>query len=171
MVAVPRTPAREKTKPASSSSPLLPGRRSRATAPFLLVVVDHDTGRFTIEGPMCDGEAWASEVMAAQRAGRRISCRVVIGTPDEAARFWQQTQGGTRWPSGSILAPVAAAGASTPRPERPPAAAKVTPLMVREALRILYRSCRLRSEAPGIDEHLVEEMLRAALSAPPPEGA
>ena len=170
MGAAPRTPApaREKTKPApSSSSPLLPGRRKRATTPFLLIVVDHDTGRFTIEGPMSDAEAWAGEVMAAQRAGRRISCRVMSGTADEAARVWQQTQGGTRWPSGFILAPVATA-ALTPSQERPPASPKVTPPMVGEALRILYRSCRLRSEAPGIDELLVEEMLRAALSAPPP---
>jgi hypothetical protein len=39
----------------------------------------------------------------------------------------------------------------------------ITPVMIREALRILYRSGRLVSEVPGVDELLLEEMLQAAL--------
>jgi hypothetical protein len=39
----------------------------------------------------------------------------------------------------------------------------ITPVMIREALRVLWRSGRLVSEVPGVDELLVEEMLQAAL--------
>jgi hypothetical protein len=44
---------------------------------------------------------------------------------------------------------------------------EITPVMVREALRVLYRSGRLQSETPGPDELLVQEMLQSALSANP----
>jgi len=71
----------------------------------LLCIADHDTSRFTLEGPMNDAEAWIREVIAARRAGRDITCRVLSGTPDEAAISWAQAQGGTRWPSGSIVNP------------------------------------------------------------------
>jgi len=86
--------------------PRAPVRRRRAaTASFLLCIVDHDTGRFTIEGPMSDAEPWTREIMGARRAGRDISCHVLSGEPEEAATAWLNAHGGTRWPSGSIVCP------------------------------------------------------------------
>lgn len=78
-------------------------RRSRNT--FLLVVLDEDTDRFAVEGPMADDQPWVSEILRAQRAGRRITCWAVdagsqLNSP-EAARL----SGLTRWPQGSIVAP------------------------------------------------------------------
>jgi hypothetical protein len=82
-------------------------RRHFALAPFLLCIVDEDTARFAIEGPMIDADAWIKEVIAARRAGREINCHVLEGTPDDAADIWMRSHGGTRWPSGSIVAPAA----------------------------------------------------------------
>jgi hypothetical protein len=80
-------------------------RRRYPIAPFLLCIVDYENNRFTIEGPMTDAEAWVAEVIAARRAGRNIVCQVLAGVPDEAAEAWVQANGGTRWPSGSIVLP------------------------------------------------------------------
>lgn len=82
-----------------------PRRRRVECAPFLLCIADHDTGRFTLEGPMTDAEAWISEVIGARRAGRDISCRVLPATADEAAMSWARAHGATRWPSRSIVSP------------------------------------------------------------------
>jgi len=80
-------------------------RRRYLIEPFLLCIIDDDNERFTIEGPMTDPEGWVREVMAARRAGRDILCQVLTGRPDEAAEAWVQANGGTRWPSGSIVSP------------------------------------------------------------------
>jgi hypothetical protein len=47
-------------------------RRRRSAAPLSLAIVDHDTKRFTIEGPIDCEEPWVSEIRRAQRAGRNI---------------------------------------------------------------------------------------------------
>lgn len=105
------TPCAAEIEPAASESamtrwPRSPARRRRAVPSiFLLCIVDHDNGRFTLEGPMIDAEAWIREVIAARRAGRDITCRVMSGSPDEAAEDWTRVHGGARWPSGSIVAP------------------------------------------------------------------
>jgi hypothetical protein len=85
-----------------------PRRRRTEPLPFLLCITDHDTGRFTLEGPMTDAEAWIREVIAARRAGRDISCCVLSDTADEAAMSWAHAHGGARWPSGSIVNPETA---------------------------------------------------------------
>ncbi|MGO8916132.1 MAG: hypothetical protein ACLQJR_09515 [Stellaceae bacterium] len=96
-------------KPAAAWWPRsAPRRRRTESPPFLLCIADHDTDRFTLEGPMTDAEAWIREVIAARRAGRDISCRVMSGTADEAATSWSRSHGGTRWPSGSIVNPETA---------------------------------------------------------------
>ncbi|MGO8920654.1 MAG: hypothetical protein ACLQJR_32575, partial [Stellaceae bacterium] len=63
--------------------------------PFLLCIVDQDTRRFTIEGPMTDAEAWIREVMAARRADRDVGCCVFSCTDGEAAMAWARAHGGT----------------------------------------------------------------------------
>lgn len=86
--------------------PRAPVRRRRAaSASFLLCIVDHDTGRFTIEGPMSDAEPWIREIIGARRAGREITCHVLNGSPEQATEAWRGNHGGTLWPSGSIISP------------------------------------------------------------------
>lgn len=142
----------------------------------MLVVADQDTRRFTIEGPMSNAEPWIAEVLAARRAGRQIICRVLSGSADEAADFWRRTQGGARWPSGFIVCP-AMPGEDQKLPSacaHPTSLSRDTVVpatMVAEALRVLYRSNRLKCEAPGEDERLVTEMLRSALALAPASAA
>ena len=71
---------------------------------FVLVVVDRDTGEFTVEGPMSDDRLWNSAVVDAQRVGRNIRC-FSIGdiAPDVAATEWHSSYGGCRIASGSIV--------------------------------------------------------------------
>jgi hypothetical protein len=74
--------------------------------PFLLVVVDHDTERFTIEGPMLDDQSWVEEILRASRAGRHITCFVLAGSNRDPGSIWRQAYGCTRWPEGSIISPA-----------------------------------------------------------------
>jgi hypothetical protein len=41
---------------------------------FVLVVVDRDTGEFTVEGPMRDDRTWNSAVVDAKNRDRNIRC-------------------------------------------------------------------------------------------------
>ncbi len=83
-------------------------RRTVAAAPFLLAVVDHDTERFTVEGPMVDDRPWVDEIIRAQKAGRQITCCVMNGTVEEVAAVWEQAYGCNIWPQGSIICPASA---------------------------------------------------------------
>jgi hypothetical protein len=73
---------------------------------FVLVVVDPDTGEFTIEGPVIDDRPWNRAVVDAQRGGRKLRC-FSLGdlTPDAAAAEWQARYGGIRLAAGSIVWP------------------------------------------------------------------
>ena len=71
---------------------------------FILVVVDRDTGEFTIEGPMTDDRPWNSAVVGAQKIGRNIRCFSMGDiAPDVAAAEWQSSYGGHRIAAGSIV--------------------------------------------------------------------
>lgn len=71
---------------------------------FVLVVVDRDTGEFTVEGPMADDRLWNSAVVNAQRFGRNIRCFGMGDiTPNVAAAEWLSSYGGRRIASGSIV--------------------------------------------------------------------
>jgi len=52
------------------------------------MVVDRDTGEFTVEGPMTDNRPW-NKAVDAQEIGRNIRC-FGMGemTPDDAAAEW-----------------------------------------------------------------------------------
>ena len=63
---------------------------------FVLIVVDHDTGEFTVEGPMGDDRPWVKAVVEVQKVGRNIRCHHGDTTPDEAAAEWQGANGGHR---------------------------------------------------------------------------
>jgi hypothetical protein len=96
-------------------------RRRRPSPLFVLCIADHDTDRFTLEGPMTDAETWVREVIAARRAGRDITCHVLDASPEEAAQAWMRAHGGIRWPSGSIVAPESFAPSVDPLPPAEPA--------------------------------------------------
>ena len=71
---------------------------------FVLVVVDRDTGEFSVEGPMSDDQLWNSAVVNAQRVGRNIRCFSMGNiAPDVAATKWLSSYGGRRIESGSIV--------------------------------------------------------------------
>jgi hypothetical protein len=71
---------------------------------FVLVVVDRDTGEFTVEGPMSDDRPWNEAVVDAERGGRNIRCFGMGDlTPDVAAAEWHSFYGGRRIASGSIV--------------------------------------------------------------------
>lgn len=72
---------------------------------FVLVVVDRDSGTFTVEGPMKDDRPWNRAVVDAQRQGRNIRCFAMAGLmPDMAAAKWRLLSGGgTRMAAGSIV--------------------------------------------------------------------
>ena len=73
---------------------------------FVLVVVDRDTGAFTIEGPMSDDRPWNSAVVGAQKVGRNIRCFGMGDiAPDVAAAEWRSSCGGHRIAVGSIVWP------------------------------------------------------------------
>lgn len=79
----------------------------RSPHKFILVVIDADTHRFAVEGPMADDKPWVSEILRAQRAGRRITCWAV----DNTAAGLGALRGSSRlselahWPRGSIVVP------------------------------------------------------------------
>ena len=74
------------------------------TPRFVIVVVDRDTGEFTVEGPMTDDRPWNAAVVEAQRIGRNVRC-FSLGdqSPDAAAAKWQARYGGMRRAAGSIV--------------------------------------------------------------------
>jgi len=71
---------------------------------FVLVVVDHDSGEFTVEGPMSDDRPWNKAVVEAQKVGRKIRCFSMGDMdPDAAAAEWQKISGGRRIAAGAIV--------------------------------------------------------------------
>ena len=71
--------------------------------PFLLAIVDRDTRRVTIEGPMTDDWPWRQEIVRAQQAGRQISCRILVSEPNKIPPIWEEACGCMVWPPGSII--------------------------------------------------------------------
>ena len=55
-----------------------------ARKPFFLVLRDDGANTFSVEGPMIDDSPWVSQVVTAQRAGRKVRCVVATGATREA---------------------------------------------------------------------------------------
>jgi hypothetical protein len=73
---------------------------------FVLIVVDRDTGEFSVEGPMDDDRPWNSAAVNAQKVGRNIRCFAMGDiSPDAAAAEWQAAHGSIRTAAGSIVVP------------------------------------------------------------------
>jgi hypothetical protein len=75
---------------------------------FVLLVLDRDTGEFTVEGPMTDDRLWNKAVINAQVKGRKISCFGMGDvSPDAAAAEWLALSDGARQlAAGSIVTPI-----------------------------------------------------------------
>lgn len=157
---------RRERKPYAQRFPTVRKRRWESE-PFLLVIVDHDNRRYTIEGPMTDSDGWTREIIAARRSGRQISCRVVSGSVEDAVKICKKSRAGIRWPSGSIVAPSGTfpAGPTSAAGDEGHHAIDVTPLSVFQVLRVLYRSNRFEIEAVGENEFRLKAVPPSTLLA------
>ena len=52
--------------------------------PFFLILRDDSANTFSVEGPMIDDRPWVSQIVTAQRAGRKVRCVVATGATREA---------------------------------------------------------------------------------------
>lgn len=60
-----------------------------AQKPFFLILRDDNAGTFSVEGPMIDDRPWVSQIVTAQRAGRKVRCVVATGvTREECIKNW-----------------------------------------------------------------------------------
>jgi len=72
--------------------------------PLHLLVIDDDQNKFTLEGPMIDDTPWHDAVRAARAAGRNLRCFLTKHSREITIRY-QEGQGKTLYPRGSIIAP------------------------------------------------------------------
>lgn len=71
--------------------------------PFFLVIVDYNTQRFTLEGPIFDLEPWDKEVIGIRRAGRDVwSFPTEIDAVKETIDMFRSA-GLDEWPARSIV--------------------------------------------------------------------
>lgn len=82
-----------------------PAERS-AAPPFLLLVVDCKSWRYTLEGPMDRLEVWYDEVNRAVLTGRQIFCIPVSGIPTKEIALLGTQLGYDLWPAKTIVAPA-----------------------------------------------------------------
>jgi hypothetical protein len=76
------------------------------TAPFYLIVADHDRGFFSVEGPMTGNASWNQAVIRAQEHGRRVECGPSgLDRDTLAAEFQRQAQWMRGVPPGTIVSP------------------------------------------------------------------
>jgi hypothetical protein len=60
-----------------------------AQKPFFLILRDDSAGTFSVEGPMTDDRPWVSQVVTAQRAGRKVRCVVATeATREQCIKNW-----------------------------------------------------------------------------------
>lgn len=75
--------------------------------PFVLIIIDHDTRDFCVEGPMMNDNSWNSAVYEIQQTGRKVSCFVPGGREkhnvEQAAVSYEQEKRYNRVVAGSIV--------------------------------------------------------------------
>ena len=55
-----------------------------APKPFFLILRDDGANTFSVEGPMIDDRPWVTQIVTAQRAGRKVRCVVAAEATREA---------------------------------------------------------------------------------------
>lgn len=71
--------------------------------PFFLVIVDYDSQRFTLEGPIFDLGPWDNEVIRIRRAGRDVWSFPTEMRDVKTATDILKSKGFDEWPVGSIV--------------------------------------------------------------------
>lgn len=71
--------------------------------PFFLVIVDYDSQRFTLEGPIFDLGPWDNEVIRIRRAGRDVWSFPTEMRDVKTATDMLKSKGFDEWPVGSIV--------------------------------------------------------------------
>lgn len=70
-----------------------------------LMIVSHDSERFTIEGPADQFLSWIASVRCARDAGQNVDFRHISATQAARVANWSKDSGYELWPSGSIVRP------------------------------------------------------------------
>jgi len=73
--------------------------------PFFLIIVDHDRGVFSVEGPMIDDRPWKDAAMSARNNERRIECGPTGSDRDALVADYRRAHKVAGVPPGSILRP------------------------------------------------------------------
>ena len=73
--------------------------------PFFLIVADHGTKRFCVEGPMTDDGPWKRAANRAQENDRRVRCGPKGPDRRSLSASYQKETGFGGVPPGSILRP------------------------------------------------------------------
>ena len=77
----------------------------RTPPPFFLIIVDHDRGVFSVEGPMTDDRPWKDAATNARSHQRRIECGPTDPDRDTLAADYRRAHKLTGVPPGSIVRP------------------------------------------------------------------
>jgi hypothetical protein len=78
---------------------------ARPTVPFFLILIDHDRGFFSVEGPMTDDQPWQSATRRARDGERRVECGPAGPDRDALAAEYRETHKLAGVPPGSIVKP------------------------------------------------------------------
>jgi hypothetical protein len=73
--------------------------------PFFLIVADHGTKRFCVEGPMTDDGPWKRAAGRARENERRVVCGPASSDRRSLSMAYQRESGFGGCPPGSILRP------------------------------------------------------------------
>jgi hypothetical protein len=73
--------------------------------PFYLVMIDHDRGVFTVEGPMTDDRPWIEAAAHARSHERRVACGPTGAQRDELAAEYRRAHKLAGAPPGGIVRP------------------------------------------------------------------
>ena len=78
---------------------------ARPVQPFFLIIIDHDRGFFSVEGPMTDDQPWQSAVRRARDRNRQIACGPAGPDRDALTVEFQEAYKLAGVPPGSIVRP------------------------------------------------------------------
>lgn len=77
--------------------------RASLAPPFFLVVIDFDTKRYALEGPVSDPSPWEAEVVRIRRSGRDVSLIQAEVQTVKATTAQFRNSGFDEWPFRSIV--------------------------------------------------------------------